>query len=165
MKRGAPLKQKTPLRQGSKGLARSEFKRKEPMARGGSQLARQAKPMKAIGERARRTGQGKVASSAAERSWMDSVASFGCIVCWRQHGIKAAAEIHHLKAGDRRMGHLFSIPLCADHHRGGAGEGRFISRHPWRARFEEAYGTELELLAAMCKILGVPVPSSVIVAA
>jgi hypothetical protein len=166
MKRGAALKQKTPLRQGSKGLARSEFKRKAPMPCGAGQIARQAKPMKPVGARAKRMGQGRVAPTAQERAWLDAIVAYGCLVCWRQYGVQASAEVHHMKSGDRRMGHLYSLPLCADHHRGGAGEGMFISRHPYKRRFEAAYGSELDLLAELRAALaaGAPVPSSVIVA-
>ena len=150
----------------AKGLKRTGFKpREQPMARGAStlkttkpmnrgtaQLSRStpmkaaSKPMAAVGARARRTGQGKVAPTPAERAWMDKVAAAGCIVCLEQTGVATSAEIHHLKSGDRRMGHLFTLPLCFWHHRGGDKEGPYISRHPWKVRFEQAYGTELELL-------------------
>ena len=38
------------------------------------------------------------------------------------------------------------LPLCFDHHRGGKDAEPIISRHPWKKRFEKAYGTEQELL-------------------
>lgn len=145
---------RSPIKPGTKGLTRSA-----PMSRGSSQLARSpmqpgskglkraSKPMQAVGQRAKRTGQGKVAPTTAERAWMDQAAAFGCIVCWLQHGVRTPAAIHHILAGGRRMGHLFTIPLCdPGHHQGGASTGPFISRHPWKARFDAAYGTELELL-------------------
>jgi hypothetical protein len=37
------------------------------------------------------------------------------------------------------------LPLCAIHHRNGS-HNPPISRHPNKKRFEEAYGTEEELL-------------------
>jgi hypothetical protein len=45
VKRSTPLQRKTPLQQGTKGLGRTEFKRKTPMATG-SQLLRQAAPLR-----------------------------------------------------------------------------------------------------------------------
>lgn len=51
--------------------------------------------------------------------------------------------------GNRRIGHLSTLPLCAGHHRDGAGRPGLIARHPWRARFEDRYGTEAELLAGL----------------
>jgi hypothetical protein len=136
------------------------LQRKKPMNPGTAQLARTGalrrsdKPMAPVGQRARRTGQGKVPPTAIEQVWMDAAAKFGCIVCWLQQGAKKAAEIHHMKAGDRRRGHLYTLPLCYAHHRGGAGAGQYISRHPWKKRFETTYGTEIELLAACRALLG-----------
>lgn len=136
-----------PMARGTSEMKRSApLKSKKPMARGDSQLARNAKPMAAVGARGKRMRQGKVTATAQEQSWMDRAQASGCIVCWMQFGVVAGAEIHHLKGGDRRMGHLFTIPLCYPHHRGGDGEGTFISRHPWKVRFEAAYGFELDLL-------------------
>jgi hypothetical protein len=152
----------------------SGFKpRTQPMSRGTSTLTtskpmqRSTAPIKAVGARAKRTGQGKVAPTAAERAWMDSIASFGCIVCWLHHGIKTPAAVHHILSGGRRMGHLYTIPLCdPGHHQGGSDTGPFISRHPWKARFESAYGTEMDLLAAVRILIGAqatPSPSSGII--
>lgn len=121
------------------------LKRSAPMARGTSKL-------KPIGARAKRMGQGKVKPTAEEQAWMAAIAQF-CIVCRLHHGVTTPAEVHHFKDGDRRMGHLMSIGLCVAHHRGGAGEGPFISRHPWKKRFEESYGTEMFLLHAARQII------------
>lgn len=118
----------------------------KPMNPGQAMLQRSTKPMAAVGARGKRMRQGKVSANVIEEDWMDRAQASGCIVCWLQYGIKAEAEIHHMKEGDRRMGHLFSFPLCKPHHRAGAKDGPFISRHPWKTRFEAAYGTELQLL-------------------
>lgn len=83
---------------------------------------------------------------------MDAASQF-CIVCWLQFGVRTEAEIHHMKAGDRRMGHLYTLGLCKPHHRGGDGSGPFISRHPWKRRFELNFGTELELLEHQRKLI------------
>jgi hypothetical protein len=140
-----------PMNRGTATLTSSK-----PLQRGDSQLKRPDKPMAPVGARAKRMRQGKVAANAAEADWMARAQQFGCIVCHLQHGTRAPAEIHHLKDGDRRMGHLFSIGLCVAHHRGGDDSGPFISRHPWRNRFEAAYGTEAELLARLQKLLAPP---------
>lgn len=71
----------------------------------------------------------------------------GCVVCHLQGFPGTPAEVHHLLRGGRRIGHLHTIPLCSPgHHRNGDGVKK-ISRHPFKARFEQAYGTEEELLA------------------
>jgi len=108
-------------------------------------MARGTSKLKPLGARAKRTGQGKVPPTADEQAWMNQVAQF-CIVCRLFHNAITPAEIHHIKSGDRRMGHLFSLGLCYAHHRGGTDSGPFISRHPYKFRFEQAYGTEIELL-------------------
>lgn len=52
------------------------------------------------------------------------------------------------------MGHLHSLPLCdPGHHQQGQQLG-LVSRHPWKAKFEQRYGTEEELLARLRAELG-----------
>lgn len=142
------------MKPGTKGLKCSAMSRGSSTLKTTKPMQRASKPMKAVGQRGTRMRQGKVMPTRQEAAWMDAAASFGCIVCHRQNGVKVAAEIHHLKQGDRRMGHLFSIGLCYAHHRGGASEGPFVSRHPWKVRFENAFGTEMELLAELRALLG-----------
>ena len=57
-----------------------------------------------------------------EKRHLQRVADLGCIVCRNVYFRKTAAEIHHIRAG----------------------QGMAI--HAGRAGWEEAYGTELELL-------------------
>jgi hypothetical protein len=84
--------------------------------------------------------------TAAEKHWMDFLQDFGCCVCRRQGRGFVPTEIHHIVSGNRRLGHLKTLSLCYHHHRAApAGSGE-ISRHPYKARFEAAYGTEDELL-------------------
>ncbi|VTU38357.1 hypothetical protein H4CHR_04405 [Variovorax sp. PBS-H4] len=89
---------------------------------------------------------GKGAPNAEERAWMDAIVAYGCIACRIDNlGITPPA-VHHILRGGRRIGHLFTLPLCdPGHHQGGQEKGA-ISRHPYKARFEAKYGTELELL-------------------
>jgi hypothetical protein len=130
------------IKPSAKPMKRSGFKKKtdwKPLAKGASKL-------KPIGARAKRTRQGKVAPNAEEQAWLNDIVSCGCLICWMQKMGESAAEVHHLKVGDRRIGHMASIAICPPHHRGGAGEGSFISRHPYKARWERAYGKEADLL-------------------
>ena len=61
-------------------------------------------------------------------------------------------EIHHIdgktkKASEDYPGcHMLTIPLCYEHHREGANNDLYVSRHPFKAEFEKRYGTEMELL-------------------
>jgi hypothetical protein len=90
----------------------------------------------------------------AEQSHMDAVRALGCIVCMKD-GYRDAA-IHHTDGKTKPGAHLKVLPLCYEHHQGGADKGQFISRHPYKARFESAYGTEAELLARVADILEFP---------
>jgi len=92
---------------------------------------------------------GKYTPNAEERAWLDWIVAYGCVACRMDgHGVVPPA-VHHLLRGGRRIGHLFSLPLCdPGHHQGGQSRG-MVSRHPWKARFEAKYGTETTLLAAL----------------
>lgn len=86
---------------------------------------------------------------------MDAITRLGCIACilsgsWRTPGVP-----HHLLSGGRRIGHLSTICLCDPGHHQNAAIGSWkISRHPNKARFEAAYGTEEELLAKTRELVG-----------
>lgn len=91
--------------------------------------------------------------NAEERRWMDAVVEFGCVACWIDGNYRPCC-VHHLVSGGRRMGHLFTIGLCdPGHHQNGQQFG-MISVHPWKARFEAKYGSQLDLLARLKVELG-----------
>lgn len=93
-----------------------------------------------------RSKPGKGAPTKAEREWLDFIVSHGCVCC-RMMGLGVVPpEVHHILRGSYRMGHLHSLPLCASHHRLNDNP-RMVSRHPWKAKFEDVYGTEQKLLA------------------
>jgi hypothetical protein len=91
----------------------------------------------------------------AEHAWMDAITQLGCIVCCLR-GFRTPAVPHHLLSGGRRIGHLATIPLCdpGHHQYPQPGSGK-IARHPTKARFEAAYGTEEELLERTRELVGV----------
>ena len=84
--------------------------------------------------------------TADEKKWMDDVASLGCIVCRREGHGETPAEIHHLDGKTKVGAHFHIIPLCYFHHRQGSDTAQFTSRHPYKRRFEERYGPEIELM-------------------
>lgn len=89
---------------------------------------------------------GKRAPTKAEREWMDAIVEHGCICCVLDGHAPRPTAVHHILRGGQRIGHLFTLPLCQPgHHMDGAGIG-LISRHPWKAKFEEKYGSEMNLL-------------------
>jgi hypothetical protein len=90
--------------------------------------------------------------TVSERLHMSKVADLGCIVC-RNNGLGfVPAEIHHIEGKTKKDCHFKVLPLCFAHHRRGNSDHP-ISRHPWKKRFEKAYGTESELLAMVEKYL------------
>jgi len=87
-----------------------------------------------------------------ERDWMDRIADLGCIAC-RKDGISSPASVHHIVQGNRRLGHLFTLPLCYPHHQG---DGRQVpSVHFAKRSFVARYGAELDLLAELQIELGI----------
>jgi hypothetical protein len=88
---------------------------------------------------------GKRAPTVAEREWMDRIVAWGCVACWLDGMGRVEPCVHHILRGGRRMGHLFTLPLCGAHHQHDTASG-LIARHPFKARFEEKYGSESKLL-------------------
>ncbi len=110
---------------------------------------------------------GKPTKAQVER--FEAMQEIGCIAC-RKMGNRGGAEIHHLnlggKAGQKRRGHDFTIPLCAWHHRGVPMPGLSVAwttlnRGPSLSTqsrlFRAAFGTDDELLAEVNKLIGVAV--------
>lgn len=83
-----------------------------------------------------------------ERRWLAAITDLGCIVCLREHGQASPASPHHIDGSQNPGAHLRTIPLCWAHHQGGSDGSKepYVSRHPFKARFEEAYGPEHWLL-------------------
>ena len=81
----------------------------------------------------------------AEKKYLNRIAELGCIIC------NMPAEIHHLRTGAGiGMKSKDVIPLCPNHHRNG---GHGVAIHAGRLAFEANYGTELELLEKVRKLL------------
>lgn len=97
---------------------------------------------------------GKRAPNVTERAWMDAIVAHGCIAC-RMDGLGIVPPcVHHILRGGVRMGHLFTLPLCdPGHHQNGQQFG-MLSRHPWKAQFEQRYGSEDSLLARLRAEIG-----------
>lgn len=76
-----------------------------------------------------------------------------CVACRKEGFPDTPCCVHHIISGQRRMGHLFTIGLCPEHHKS---DGRIVpSIHNQRRQFVQRYGSELELLAELQVALGV----------
>jgi len=82
----------------------------------------------------------------ADKLRFEHLQQLGCVVCWLKFGLRSPAEIHHIRGKVRPDAHQLTIPLCFRHHREGSDNDTWTSRHPWRAKFVERYGSEDELL-------------------
>lgn len=89
-----------------------------------------------------------------EKHMHDRMASeIGCIAC-RNDGIRNMhVSIHHIDGRTKPGAHMKVLPLCSGHHQDGTGAPGLIAVHPWKRRFEEKYGTQLELLEECMEIL------------
>lgn len=54
----------------------------------------------------------------AEKRRADRMAlEIGCIFCWLEDGRRGTCENrHHIISGNKRMGHLYTLPVCETHH-------------------------------------------------
>ncbi len=87
----------------------------------------------------------------AEQEHMNNVAELNCIACRQLGHYDTPAEIHHLRTGmgmGQRNNHFMVIPLCPTHHR--TGPDAF---HQSKKNFEARFGTELELLEEVKRLL------------
>ena len=80
-----------------------------------------------------------------EQERLDLLGQMPCIVCSKQ-GYNSPGEIHHLDGKTKPDAHMKTISLCWRHHREGSDCEAYTSRHPWKARFVQRYGTEESLL-------------------
>lgn len=94
---------------------------------------------------------------------MGKVAAYGCVACQIRLGVHEPTTVHHITDCGRRMGHLFTIPLCPWHHQGYVKPGKTSAKMeaifgPSLAKnktdFERVFGTELELLERVRSCLG-----------
>ena len=94
-------------------------------------------------------------ATRAELLHMTRVGRMGCIVCRNLGYGPTPAELHHPRANagaGQKASHMDVIPLCPAHHRTG---GHGVAFHAGRQAFENAFGTELELLAQVRALLGI----------
>lgn len=92
-----------------------------------------------------------------QRLWDRMAQEIGCIAC-RVAGRATSdyVSIHHIAGRTKKGCHQLVLPLCAGCHQQGAGADKtLVAVHPYKARFEKLYGTQLELLAMIHTMLGI----------
>jgi hypothetical protein len=104
----------------------------------------------------------------AEAARMAALKHMTCIACAEGYQRKlyglvswAPSEVHHLLSGNKRRGHMFTIPLCPYHHRGQsvlpykrAAELMGPSLARSSKAFRATYGSDDELLSRVNALLG-----------
>lgn len=70
-------------------------------------------------------------SNTKEKAHMSIVAQIGCVICRRDDGVRADAEVHHIAEGSAPRSDYMTAGLCVEHHRGaigvhGAGVKKFL---------------------------------------
>jgi hypothetical protein len=83
----------------------------------------------------------KKAANKAERDHILKVKMLGCVA--RGCGKHGPSDAHHIVMGGRRLGHMFVLPLCVEHHRGGI-PGVSMNNTGLRV-WEERFGKQLDL--------------------
>lgn len=85
-------------------------------------------------------------TNAAERRFHDALCQLGCVACLRDGRVNTWCSVHHIDGRVKPWAHWLVLPLCAGHHQDGTGAAGLIAIHPYKARFEEKYGTQTVLL-------------------
>lgn len=90
--------------------------------------------------------KGATPTKADKQLW-DKLAQVGCIACLKDGVQNLHVSIHHIDGRTKQGAHKLVLPLCAGHHQDGTGAPGLVAVHPWKARFEQLYGSQRELLA------------------
>lgn len=92
--------------------------------------------------------------TAEEARFMDAIAQLGCIACKKDGWHNPDVSVHHIDGRTKPGAHFLVLGLCAGHHQHGTGPNKtLIAVHPYKARFEERYGTQRELLVECVELL------------
>ena len=84
--------------------------------------------------------------TAEEKALWSRMAEYGCVACHKDGWVNRQVSIHHIDGRTKPGAHKRVLPLCAGHHQDGTGIPGLIAVHPWKARFEDRYGKQDDLL-------------------
>lgn len=90
-----------------------------------------------------------IAPNAEEKAlWNRMAAEVGCVACLLDGRFNPWVSIHHIDGRSKPGCHKQVLPLCGPHHQhDDTDQAGRIGVHPYKARFEQRYGTQAELLA------------------
>ena len=91
----------------------------------------------------------------SEKEYHDKVASLGCIACRIDGYHNPLVSIHHTAGRTKKGAHMQVLGLCAGHHQDGTGNDKsMIAVHPYKARFQQKYGSQQSLIEKTNQLLG-----------
>lgn len=91
----------------------------------------------------------------AEKELWGKIAAIGCIACLHDGRNNSHVLIHHIDGRTKPGAHRKVLPLCAEHHQQNDLDplGR-VGVHPYKARFEQQYGSQYDLLKEVYAMIG-----------
>ena len=89
-----------------------------------------------------------------EKDYHDRIAGVGCIACLQDGIVNPWVSLHHIDGRTKPGAHLKVLPLCGPHHQQDDRSG-VVAVHPNKARFQQEYGSQYELLAQAKQIAGI----------
>lgn len=94
----------------------------------------------------------QLAVTATEKAIWSKLAEMGCIACMKDGFYNPHVSIHHVDGRTNPGCHMLVLPLCGPHHQeDGSGA---LAVHPWKARFEQRYGAQLDLVKQCMAMIG-----------
>lgn len=89
----------------------------------------------------------------AEQNWMKAVSEQPCSI--NNDDCGGGVQVHHITSGGRRLGHLYTIPLCVNHHGPQTPLKHGHAVHKGKKTFENIYGSQMShLIALQGRLLG-----------
>ena len=79
------------------------------------------------------------------------MADYGCVACRKDGVYNNYVSIHHIDGRTKKGAHRRVLPLCSGHHQTGCEDAPSI--HPWKAKFEQKYGKQMDLLREVMEAL------------
>lgn len=76
----------------------------------------------------------------------------GCIACRKDGMFTDYVSIHHIDGRTKPLAHWKVLPLCGPHHQDQGIHG-VNPVHPYKARFEAQYGSQMDLLRECIQML------------
>lgn len=112
--------------------------------------------------------KGRNPTAEQKRFWDMLATNIGCVASRMEGFFDSQVSIHHISGRTKPDAHWLVLPLSAGNHQEGTGAPGRIAVHPWKTRFEERYGKQMDLLVwciEQLQLQGLDVPEGALMAA